>query len=132
LTHCGCFSAMVLLLEIDSKRTILAESSQVSCEAALVIARVLFVDGMWRSVHEHNGRQYVFDDDGERVYGVWFIPSNIHREVTMNRKPAGHCFVDPALEEFGPACCPPTRPAINMERLSAAVAALDGLEDLQE
>jgi hypothetical protein len=35
LTHCGCFSAMVLLLEIDSKRTILAESSQVSCEAAL-------------------------------------------------------------------------------------------------
>jgi hypothetical protein len=28
-----------------------------------------------RAVYEaHDGRQYVLDNDGEPVYGVWFIP----------------------------------------------------------
>jgi hypothetical protein len=103
----------------------------------LVIARVLFVDGMWRPVHEQfDGRQYVFDDGGERIYGIWFIPreacpSNSNQEVTMNRNPAGHCFVDPALEEFGPTSCPPASPAINTERMGEALAELDGMEDMQ-
>jgi hypothetical protein len=31
--------------------------------------------GLMRPVYEAlDGRQYVLDDDGEPVYGVWFIP----------------------------------------------------------
>jgi hypothetical protein len=34
-----------------------------------------FVDGLRRSVYEEpDGRQYVVDNDGEKVFGVWFIP----------------------------------------------------------
>jgi hypothetical protein len=40
-----------------------------------VIAHVGFVDGVSRAVFEQlDGRQYVLDDDGDRVCGVWFIP----------------------------------------------------------
>jgi hypothetical protein len=39
------------------------------------VAAILFTDGVWRSVHEQaDGRQYVIGGDGDRVYGVWFIP----------------------------------------------------------
>ena len=38
------------------------------------IARVQFVDGNTRPVFEADGRQFVVDDAGERVYGVWYIP----------------------------------------------------------
>jgi hypothetical protein len=38
------------------------------------IAEVIFTDGRERPVYEGaDGRQYVLDD-GEPVYGVWFIP----------------------------------------------------------
>jgi hypothetical protein len=40
-----------------------------------IVAYVDFVDRVRRPVFEQlDGRQYVFDDDGERVYSVWFIP----------------------------------------------------------
>ena len=40
-----------------------------------IVAYVDFVDGVRRPVFEQlEGRQHAFDDDGERVYGVWFIP----------------------------------------------------------
>jgi hypothetical protein len=40
-----------------------------------VIAHVDFADGVSRPVFEQlDGRQYVQDDEGERVYGLWFIP----------------------------------------------------------
>ena len=36
-----------------------------------VVAYVEFVGGIMRPVYEEpGGRQYVFDDDGEQVYGV--------------------------------------------------------------
>lgn len=39
------------------------------------VARVEFLGGIMRPVFEDmDGRQWVTDDDGERVYGVWFIP----------------------------------------------------------
>ena len=40
-----------------------------------VVAWSEFTDGVLRAVYEEpSGRQYVIDNDGERVYGVWFIP----------------------------------------------------------
>jgi hypothetical protein len=40
-----------------------------------IIAYTTFLDGSKRPVFEQlDGRQYVLDDDAERVYGIWFIP----------------------------------------------------------
>jgi hypothetical protein len=33
-----------------------------------------FTDVMTRHVYEEGDRQFVFDNDGRRDYGVWFIP----------------------------------------------------------
>ena len=42
-----------------------------------VIGRRLFTDGLERDVYEDaEGRQYVFDEDGERVYGQWLWPAD--------------------------------------------------------
>jgi hypothetical protein len=39
------------------------------------VATTEFVDGVWREVWETpDGRQYVVDDDGEFVFGVWHLP----------------------------------------------------------
>jgi hypothetical protein len=39
-----------------------------------IIGYMQFVDGSKRPIFEQvDGRQYVFDDDGKRVYGVWII-----------------------------------------------------------
>ena len=39
------------------------------------VANILFTDGVWRPVYEHaDGGQYVTNADGDKVYGVWFIP----------------------------------------------------------
>jgi hypothetical protein len=39
------------------------------------VADVDFVDGVRRQVYQdRQGRQYVIDETGEPVYGVWFIP----------------------------------------------------------
>lgn len=39
------------------------------------IAFIDFVDGVLRPVFEDSpGRQYVLDDDGNRVYGIWHLP----------------------------------------------------------
>jgi hypothetical protein len=36
------------------------------------IATIWFIDGVWRAVlEEADGRQYVIDGDGVKVYGVW-------------------------------------------------------------
>ncbi len=40
-----------------------------------IVAHIWFTDGVKRTVHqEASGRQYVLDEDGEQVHGVWFIP----------------------------------------------------------
>ena len=38
------------------------------------LAHVRFADGSIRPVFEEDGRQFVTDNEGNRVYGVWFIP----------------------------------------------------------
>jgi hypothetical protein len=38
------------------------------------VAFVHFAHGPLRPVFEADGRQFVVSDDGERVYGVWYIP----------------------------------------------------------
>jgi hypothetical protein len=35
-----------------------------------------FVDGACRPIYEDERGQYVLDDEGERVYGVYFIPDD--------------------------------------------------------
>jgi hypothetical protein len=43
--------------------------------ADVAVAEVNFDDGSIRTAWETaDGLQYVEDDDGERVYGVWYIP----------------------------------------------------------
>jgi hypothetical protein len=42
-----------------------------------VIGRGLFTDGLERDVYEDaDGRQYVLDSDGDRVYGQWLWPAD--------------------------------------------------------
>jgi hypothetical protein len=38
------------------------------------VAYSQFVDGKVRPVFEDAHGQYVIDDDGEHIYGVWYIP----------------------------------------------------------
>jgi hypothetical protein len=38
-----------------------------------IIGSRQFVDGSTRAIHGHGQRQYVIDDDGDRVYGVFLI-----------------------------------------------------------
>jgi hypothetical protein len=39
------------------------------------VAQIEFTVGELRPVFEtSSGQQYVLDDDGNRVYGIWFIP----------------------------------------------------------
>lgn len=38
------------------------------------VAHIQFSDGPLRPVFEADGRQFIIDDDGNRAYGVWFIP----------------------------------------------------------
>jgi hypothetical protein len=41
-----------------------------------VIGRRLFTDGIERDVYEDaQGRRYVFDGDGQKVYGQWLLPA---------------------------------------------------------
>jgi hypothetical protein len=45
--------------------------------ADVAVAEVHFDDGSIRTAWEtEDGLQYVEDDNGEKVYGVWFIPSD--------------------------------------------------------
>jgi hypothetical protein len=41
-----------------------------------VIGHCQFADGAMRPIYDDGKRQYVFDDDGYRVYGVWLIPED--------------------------------------------------------
>ena len=48
------------------------------------LADVDFVDGIRRPVSETpTGRQYVVDDDGQRLYGVWFLPSDVAEPIIV-------------------------------------------------
>ena len=38
------------------------------------LASVQFSDGACRFVYEDAHGQYVMDDEGEPIYGVWFVP----------------------------------------------------------
>lgn len=39
-----------------------------------IVAYREFVDGSLRPIYDDGQRQYVVNDDGDRVYGVYFIP----------------------------------------------------------
>jgi hypothetical protein len=48
------------------------------------VADIHFRDGSLRPVYEcADGRQYVIADDGDRVYGVWFIPREVGPDVIV-------------------------------------------------
>jgi hypothetical protein len=49
------------------------------------VCQTEFVDGSMRPVYETpEHRQYVLDDDGEPVYGVWFIPPDVDSPVIVD------------------------------------------------
>jgi hypothetical protein len=55
------------------------------------VATIWFIDGVWRPVYEGAaGRQYVINGDGEKVYGVWFIPPSEPSPTVIIDAPA-HC-----------------------------------------
>lgn len=59
--------------------------------AAEPVAHVEFVDGTRRPVYEESpGRQYVLDDDGNRVCGIWFIPpeASVQPDVVVGQDDA--------------------------------------------
>jgi hypothetical protein len=41
-----------------------------------IIGSRQFVDGSTRAIYDDGQRQYVIDDDGYKVYGVWLIPED--------------------------------------------------------
>jgi hypothetical protein len=47
------------------------------------ITYIELADGTTRPVFLDDGRQFVIDDDGERVYGEWFIPEPEHYDVPI-------------------------------------------------
>jgi hypothetical protein len=54
-----------------------------------VIGRRLFTDAIERDVYEDpEGRQYVFDGDGVKVYGVWLPLADEPNAVTEGGSPA--------------------------------------------
>jgi len=44
------------------------------CGMNQLVAYTQFVDDKTRPVFEHPSGQYVIADDGEAIYGVWYIP----------------------------------------------------------
>ena len=40
----------------------------------LLVGHVLLADGQSRPVYEDESGQFVLTDDGEPIYGVWFVP----------------------------------------------------------
>jgi hypothetical protein len=42
-----------------------------------IVAYRKFVDGSMRPVYDDGKRQWVINDDGDRVYGVFFIPREL-------------------------------------------------------
>jgi hypothetical protein len=49
------------------------------------VASTEFLGGAMRPVFQTpEGRQYVVDDDGKRVYGVWFILEDADRPVVVD------------------------------------------------
>jgi hypothetical protein len=70
-----------------------------------VIGRRLFTDGLERDVYEDaEGRQYVFDGDGERVYGVWLWPPD---EPVITEAPSQFTRLHPlAGPDRGSWCSP--------------------------
>jgi hypothetical protein len=41
-----------------------------------VVGHCQFADGAMRPVYDEGKRQYVIDDDGYKVHGVWLIPED--------------------------------------------------------
>jgi hypothetical protein len=48
-----------------------------------IVAYTEFADGPMRPVYQAPDGQYVIDDAGQRVYGVWFIPQDDHDMPTI-------------------------------------------------
>jgi hypothetical protein len=47
------------------------------------IAYIELTDGTTRPVFLDDDRQFVIDDDGERIYGEWHIPEPQHYDVPI-------------------------------------------------
>jgi hypothetical protein len=53
------------------------------------VATISFIDGVWHPIYEDaDGRQYVIDGDGEKAYGVWFIPPDDPTPNVIIKAPA--------------------------------------------
>jgi hypothetical protein len=62
-----------------------------------VIGRRLFTDGLERDVSEDaEGRQFVLDGDGERVYEVWPWPAD--ETVVVGWAGGGRLAIEPLAE----------------------------------
>ena len=53
------------------------------------IAHVWYADGILRHVFEADDRQFVTDGNGDRVYGVWFIPKDASDEPLVIDRAGG-------------------------------------------
>lgn len=54
------------------------------------VATILYTDGVWREVWEDSsGRQHVINADGDRVYGVWYIPEEVEPDVVIQASSRG-------------------------------------------
>jgi hypothetical protein len=52
-----------------------------------------FVDGSWRPIYDDGKRQWVINDDGDRVYGVFLIPRDEADLPLIVRAPQGETQV---------------------------------------
>jgi hypothetical protein len=50
------------------------------------IATVEFADGVTRVVYEDTVGQFVLDDEGEPIYGVWYVPRE-ELEAMFGKRP---------------------------------------------
>jgi hypothetical protein len=51
------------------------------------VAYVEFIAGVRLPVYDDGRRQYVLDDDGEPIYGVWYIPREYDCDQPINVDP---------------------------------------------
>ena len=53
------------------------------------VATIWFIDGVWRPVYAgDDGRQYVIDGGGVKVYGVWYYPRGEPMPTVILNAPA--------------------------------------------
>jgi hypothetical protein len=63
----------------------MGHTNQKLADDMAIVAYTEFTEGKMRSVFENaDGRQFVIDDGGNRVFGIWFIPEAVDRPVSVD------------------------------------------------